>query len=337
MDNYSASRRADLRISRRLVLGGLAAAVLARPLGAAGGARFTLALQEGGTASWEIAAMRAAGMDAAQGLTLEVRQVADSKAAQVALQAGAVDAMLSDFVWVSGQRRRGADFTFVPHSLAVGGLMAPPGGPLQSLAALEGKTLAVAGGPLDKSYAILQAAFAAQTGKALAPLIEVRFGAPPLVQELLLGGQVDAALNFWHFNARAGLAGMREVISVKAMLAGLGLARTPPLLGWVFAQSLAEARPGDVARFLDASFATKDLLASDDAIWRAIRPQMRGAEADDALFAALRGAYRAGIVRDFGAQDLLAARQTHALLARYGATEDGADLAPGTFWAGYSR
>ena len=300
----------------------------------------TLALQEGGTASWEIAAMKAAGLDEYHHIKVDVRNVADSRAGQVALQAGEVDAILSDFIWVSSQRNQGADFTFVPHSLAVGGLMVDPAGPVKTVADLEGKTLAVAGGPVDKSYIILQAYFNAKTGKILPDLINAEFGAPPLVNEMLTGGQAQAALNFWHFNVRAKLAGMEQLISVKDMLAELGVSKQPPLLGWVFSEKVARSKREEVQRFLDASFATKDKLLNDDAIWDTIRPNMKGADTDDALFVALRDAYRAGIVTSYGAADVSAATETYALIAKYGGSDaigDKPDLAAGTFWSDYSK
>ena len=300
----------------------------------------TLALQEGGTASWEIAAMKAAGLDEYHHIKVDVRNVADSRAGQVALQAGEVDAILSDFIWVSSQRNQGADFTFVPHSLAVGGLMVDPAGPVKTVADLEGKTLAVAGGPVDKSYIILQAYFNAKTGKILPDLINAEFGAPPLVNEMLTGGQAQAALNFWHFNVRAKLAGMEQLISVKDMLAELGVSKQPPLLGWVFSEKVARSKREEVQRFLDASFATKDKLLNDDAIWDTIRPNMKGADTDDALFVALRDAYRAGIVTSYGAADVSAATETYSLIAKYGGSDaigDKPDLAAGTFWSDYSK
>ncbi len=330
-----------MRVNRRVAMTGLLGAAWGVTSGLGPDAqKITLALQEGGTASWEIAAMQAAMLDEQHRITIEVRGVADSKAGQVALQAAAVDAILSDFVWVSAQRHQGADFTCVPHSLAVGGLMTNPAGPVASVADLEGHTLAVAGGPVDKSYLILQAYYNATTGRDLSDLISAEFGAPPLVNEMLIGGQAQAALNFWHFNVRAALAGMQELMSVRQMLADLGVSQTPPLLGWVFAEATAAARPKAIQRFLDASFATKGLLLRDDAIWTTIRGSMKGAETDDTLFTALRDAYRAGIVTRYGAADVQAARETFAILAAYGGSEGvggGSDLAQGTFWAGYRR
>ena len=141
-------------------------------------------------------------------------------------------------------------------------------------------------------------------------------------------------MNFWHFNVRAQLAGMEQVIAVKDMLAELGVSKQPPMLGWVFSKKVARKKKEEIQRFLDASFATKEKLLTDDAIWDAIRPSMQGAETDDALFIALRDAYRAGIVTSYAEADVQAATETYARLAKYGGTEvigDKPDLAPGTF------
>jgi NitT/TauT family transport system substrate-binding protein len=128
-------------------------------------------------------------------------------------------------------------------------------------------------------------------------------------------------------------------MSVAEMLAALGVPETPPLLGWTFSEETAERKPEALRAFLDASFAAKALLAQDDSAWEALRPAMR-AEGDDALFAALRDGYRAGIVTAYDPDATAAAEVTFALLAKHGGAEvvgEGQVLAPGTFWDGYSR
>lgn len=296
-----------------------------------------LGLQTTGTAAWEIAAMQAARIDEAHNIEVKIRDVANSGAGQVALQAREVDVILSGFVWASIQRHEGADFTFVPHSLAVGALMVMPDGPIQSIEDLDGASIAIAGGPVDKSYIALQAYYTATTGRSLPEVIDAQFGAPPLVNELLLSGGVDAALNFWHFNARATVDGAVELISVSDMLAELGVERTPPLLGWVFSERWARSHRDEIERFLAASYKTKQALLEDDALWEEIRPMM-GEDLSDEMFIALRDNYRRGIVTSFDQADIDAAAQSFALMAQFGGVElvgDSTEIAEGTFWDGF--
>ena len=320
----------------RLLLAALVSLLLAAPLPAIA-VELRLALQATGTARWELAAMQALGLDRAHGLDLSLREVADSRAGQIALLAGQADVILSDFVWVSLQRDAGEPIALVPHSLAVGGLVVAASSGIATLADLAGKTIAVSGSPVDKSFVLLAARYRAETGQDLAQSSELRFGAPPLVNQLLLEGRAQAALNLWNWSARARAAGMVELVSVPQLLADAGLARTPPLLGWVFRDDPDKAEA--ITAFLDASFATKSALATDDAIWDGLRPLM-DVGGDDALFTALRDAYRAGIVLSYGPEDVAAAEAYFALVAAQGGLEavGGAErLAPGTFWPGYRR
>lgn len=296
-------------------------------------------VQESGTVQWEIETIKRLELDHSHGFDLLVRPLADSKAGQIALQAGAVDIILSDFVWVSIQRGQGNRVAMVPHSLTVGGLMVPADSAVTTVADLKGKTIGVAGGPADKNWVILQAYYNSVTGGVLAADASARFGAPPLVNELLLGGTVDAGLNFWQWNARAKAAGLREALPAANMLEQLGVREQPPLLGWTFTEATAAQKPDALRRFLDASFEAKGVLLGDDGAWEVLKDLM-GVAADPALFSQLRDDYRAGIVNHYSPEDTKAAEQAFALLAQFGGSEvvgDQTALAPGTFWQGYSK
>lgn len=296
-------------------------------------------VQEAGTVQWEIETIKALGLDTAHGLDLQIRPLADSRAGQIALQAGEVDAILSDFVWVSIQRHQGNMVTMVPHSLAVGGLMVAADSGVNSVADLKGKTIGVAGGPVDKSWVILQAYYNKLTGGALADEVDAKFGAPPLVDELLASGGVQAGLNFWQWNARSKVAGLTELISVADMLAELGVSERPPLLGWTFSDETASTKHDAIIAFLDASFEAKAVLRTDDTAWDRLRDLM-GATGDDALFAQLRDDYRAGIVNGYDPAGMRPATEAFALMAEFGGSElvgETDTLDPGTFWQGYSK
>lgn len=301
--------------------------------------KLILGAQESGTAQWELQTILDLGLAAKHNLDLEVRYVADSRAGQIALQTGAVDMILSDFVWVSIQRNQGNMITIVPHSLAVGGVMVDPTSGITKVEDLKDKRIGVAGGPVDKSWVVLRAYYNSKTGGQLVDESSQEYGAPPLINELLGNGGIDAALNFWQWNARSKAAGKTEVISVKQMLEDMGVVEPPPLLGWAFTDATAEAKPEAIRAYLDASFEAKQILLTDDAAWEPLR-ELMGAKDNDALFTQLRDDYRAGIVSGYDPDNIQAAEQSFALMAEFGGAElvgDVPTLAEGTFWKGYSK
>ena len=301
--------------------------------------KLTLAVQATGTVKWELAAMHELGIDEKHLLELTVTDVADSPAGQVMLQAKGADIILSDFVWVSLQRHQGNMVSLVPHSLTVGGLMVDPAAGIASIADLKGKTMAVSGSPSDKSFVILSADYAKVTGGNLSDDADIKFGAPPLVNEIFTGGQAQASLNLWNWNARAKVAGKTQLISVGDLLADLGVTPTPPLLGWTFFEDNALAKKVEFKAFLDASFETKAALLTDDAVWDTIRPVMNVGD-NDALFMQLRDDYRAGIVLKYTANDMGSAAASFAVMAKFGGPDvvgDATELAEGTFYKGYHK
>jgi NitT/TauT family transport system substrate-binding protein len=302
--------------------------------------KLTLAVQATGTVKWELAAMHELGIDEKHMLELTINDVADSPAGQVVLQAKGADLILSDFVWVNLQRHQGNKVAMVPHSLTVGGLMVDPAAGINSIADLKGKTMAVSGSPTDKSFVILSADYAKVTGGKLADDASIKFGAPPLINEIFTGGQAQASLNLWNWNSRAKLAGKTQLISIADMLKDLGVTTTPPLLGWTFFEDNALAHKEAFKAFFDASFETKKALLADDAVWDKIRPVMNVGD-DDALFKQLRDDYRAGIVSQYTASSAVAAAGTSfEVMAKFGGPDvvgDVTDLDAGTFYKGYHK
>ena len=299
---------------------GLALATLAASttLALAGTPVLRIAAQEAGTVNWELDTIEHYGLDDENGFAMEVQPVAAGPAGQVAFQGGAADVIVSDWIWVARQRAAGKDFVMLPYSKAVGGVMVPAESTARSLADLAGGKIGIAGGPVDKSWLILRAYAEQEYGLDLARGTEQVFGAPPLIFKAALDGDVDGAVNYWHFMAKMKAAGMRELISVADAASALGLDPETPLLGYVFKGEAVAADPDLARSFARASRAAKALLATDDAAWARLRPIMN--VRSDAEFEALKAGYRDGIPSD-GPVDMAGAAALFALMARLGGEE----------------
>ena len=252
-----------------------------------------IAVLKFGTVNWELNTIKHHKLDAKHGFKLSVEGVAGEAAAKIAFQGGTADAIVSDWIWVARQRAAGKDFVFIPYSKSVGGLLVPGDSQAKSLADMKGGRIGVAGGPLDKSWLLLQAFAKKEHGFDLAAETEPVFGAPPLIYKKALQGEMAGAINFWHFAAKMQAAGMRNLVSVAEAANALGLDPDTPLLGYVFNGELARERPALVDGFAAASREAKAMLSKDDAEWDRLRPLMKAA--DDAEFAALKAGFREGI------------------------------------------
>lgn len=281
-----------------------------------------------GTVSWEIDVIRTHGL-----APVALRELAAPQAAQIALQAGQVDAIVVDWMWVARQRASGADWSFVPFSNAVGALIAPEASPVRGVADLPGKRLGIAGSPLDKSWLILRAYAKDRLGLDLDAATERSFAAPSLLAEQMKLGRLDAVLTFWPFAARAEAAGARRVMAVEDAVAELGIGANVPYLGYTFSTAWAQRNSETLARFLAASRQARGILARSDDEWRRIAP-LTGA-ADDFELIKLRDWYRTGMPRRWRTAERDAASKLYALLARIGGPElvgPAASVPPGTFW-----
>jgi NitT/TauT family transport system substrate-binding protein len=288
-----------------------------------------------GTVNWELDVIRHHRLDAAEGVEVEIVELAGNPATQVALQGGAVDMIVTDWLWVSRQRTQGADYTFIPYSTAVGKVMVPVGSPIASLGDLKGRKLGIAGSPLDKGWLMLRALMLQDYGFDPDTATERMFGAPPLLNEQIRSGSLDAVLNYWHFAARLQAAGLRPLIGIDEVTRKLGITTDVPIIGYVFSEQWAARQPKAVEGFARASIAAKKIMQDSDAEWQRLRP-LTQAEGDATLLA-LRDGYRDGIPTAWGDAERADAAKVFAILAKIGGSEliGNADrLAPGTFWNG---
>lgn len=292
---------------------------------------------EFGTVNWELDVLKEHKLDAANNFELEVVPVASADAATVALLGGSVDIVVTDWIWVAQQRAAGQDYVLFPYSTAVGSMLANPKADIKTLADLKDKKLGVAGGAKDKSWLLLRAYAQQQDKIDLAKEADIQYGAPPLLNEIMQKGELDAVLNFWNFTARLQDEGLTTVITVPQVLEGLGIQKDLPMIGWVFSEKWNQDHGTAAKNFLTASYAAKKIMQDSDEEWIRIRPRMKADK--DSVFIALRDAFRAGIPACFGEQQQVAAGQTFKLLADLGGKDlvgEVKELPQGVFYSGFS-
>ncbi len=292
-----------------------------------------IGVQASGTLEWELAALQDDPQVKSADFQLEIQHVANAEAGKIALQSGAVDMIVSDWIWVSSLRATGADFTFYPYSNTSGALVVAEKSPIQTLKDLKGKRLGIAGGELDKNWLLLQA-LAQKEQLDLNASVEKTFGAPPLINEQIKQNRVDAVLTYWHFAARLEAQGYRKIIDGRGILKGLGITENVPSIGYVFKQSWAESHKQAINSFFKAGKETKNRLCTSDAAWQKIIPLTQ--TEDVAIQAKLRQGYCEGGIEQWGEKEQQAAGRIYTMLRRLSnnqLTGKSENLQPGTFWS----
>lgn len=326
---------------RRTLLAGLATSpwLLARSGraedAATGMPQVRIGAVRGGTLSWLLDEITAHNLDQAAEVHVEAVALPGFEAGEAALRDGRVNVILSNWLWVSRERSAGAaDWTFVPFSTAIGGVVAPPNSPVRSLQDLKSRKIGVVGTPHDEAWTILRLA-AHQDGWDLAQDAHPDFGPPPKIAERLSLGEFDAALLTWQWAARVEARGTaRQVLSINDVMKALGLATGVPLLGYVFSEGWATANPATITGFLRAARAADDRLASSDEDWQRLMP-LTGARSAPELDH-VRDAFRAGIPKGWDAKERADAAKLFSLLADqlgdHALTGKAKTIAAGTFF-----
>lgn len=291
-----------------------------------------IAVQKTGTFSWELAVIKNHGLDTKAGLDLQITELGSTDAGKVAIMGGSADIVLSDWLWVSRDRSLGGKLEFYPYSSALGAVMVPPKSSIATLADLKGKKLAVAGGPLDKSWLLLQA-LAKRSSVDLDSQASILYGAPPLLWQKALQGEFDASLNFWNFCVDLELHGFKRLIGIDDVEKSLGASGPVAMIGYVFDENFAAQHPDVMRRFLAMTREAHDILANSDADWQKLAPLI--GTSDPAALALYRKRYLAGATHRSVAEEEADARKLYLVLAQIGGAKlvgPAAELDAGTFY-----
>lgn len=268
-----------------------------------------------GTINWEMDTIVHHGLDSANRFSLEIHNFASKNASAVALQSGAVDIILSDLFWVSRQRSQGKAYVLMPTTKASGGVYTGADKSIAQLLQNTDQSIGVAGGAVDKNWLLLQA-YAKHNKINLSAHLSPKFGAPPLLNRFMLADELDAIINFWHYNARLEAAGYSLVLPVMTMLTELNISSDVPLLGWVFAQDWAAQESDLVTSFMHASMAAKQRLLTDAGEWDRIRGLTKAE--NERVFMILQHRYPQTLLSQFGADEIAATEALFDIFADIG-------------------
>jgi NitT/TauT family transport system substrate-binding protein len=277
-----------------------------------------IGVQKTGTFAWQLDVVRRHGLASIAGLDLQITEYASPDTGKLALNSDSVDLAVVDWLWVARARALGAKLLFYPYSSAVGSIMVKADSPLRSLGDLKGRVLAVAGGPLDKGWLIVQAA-AIRQGIDLKREATLQYGAPPLIFQKLQQGEAEASLNYWNFCARLEAQGYRRLLDVREAEVGLGLKEPIALIGYAFSEAFATSHKSTIDRFIAVAHSANDIMRRSDAEWDALRPLMNAE--DQSTFQAYRDQTREGMPRRTVAAEQDDARALFKTLAGIGGPE----------------
>ena len=252
-------------------------------------------------------------------LAIEPIELASTEAGKIALKGGSADLMLSDWLWVARERSLGDNLVFYPSSSTLGAVMVPaqsadPGASPISRARSSRSPAArsTRAGCCCRRW---RAAPASISGSRRT----IVYGAPPLLSQKALQGEIDATLTFWNFCADLESKGHKRAIAMDDVMKGLGAKGPVAIVGYTF--------DGGWARATDRrSIASSTRRARPRRFCASRRPNGSGlrrasASTEPSALAIYRQRYGEGIVRRPIAEEEADARALYRVLAEIGGAE----------------
>ena len=287
-----------------------------------------------GSVNWEIDIIKENNLDKKNNVVIKEKFFSTKNAAAIALQGKAVDMIVTDWLWVSRLKGEKRNYFFFPHSMSVGGIMVKHDSEIIDIKDLENKKLGIAGSSIDKSWLLFRAYSNKKLNQDPKSFLKPVYAAPPLLNEFVKRNEVDAVLNYWHYNARLKSEGYRELISVENILKNLGIKTKIPAIGWVFSKDFGKNNKNLINNFFSASNEAKKIMLTADNEWERIFPLTRAK--DRTMLIHLRDAYRSGIPSTFGNNEIEETKKIYKILAKYGGRDlvgKNNELSTDIFWS----
>ena len=250
-----------------------------------------------GTVNWELDVLKFHNLDKKYGFNLDVVNLASKNAQLVSLQAKDVNIIVNDWIWVNTQRANWKKYSFYPYSKSTGTLVVNEKSNIKTLLDLKGKHLGIAGGVYDKTWLLLRAYSKNKYNIDLKDIVNPLHAQAPILYKKMEDNSLEAAINFWQFNAKLESKNIKPLIEIEDVFKELGLQNDVSFVGWTFSSEFANENKDLINSFLKASKESKEILKNSDDEWNRIKQSMNVKNDED--FQALKNGYKKGIIEKF--------------------------------------
>jgi NitT/TauT family transport system substrate-binding protein len=236
-------------------------------------------------------AIRQAGLDKKYGINIEVIDIVAPGQQYTMFRSGAADIGTGNFIDVLRQRKGGNAIQAVHGFQGYSNqFVVKPGSPVKTFADLKGRKVGVFGTTfLD--WLIVRAAGRKAYNVDLQTDATVVPGAPPLLNQFLAKGEVEAALQFSSLTlAPIARNEQRVIIDLPGLMKAAGFSPDILYLQWVLTEKWAKAHPEAVRKVQAMLTEAYAVLDRDDGLWPALAQRIN--ITDPALAAAYRDSAR---------------------------------------------
>ena len=286
-----------------------------------------------GTVNWELDVIKHHNLDKKNGFNLDIVNLASKNAQLVSLQAKDVNMIVNDWLWVNTQRSKGKNYSYYPYSKATGTLVVNEKSNIKTLLDLKGKNLGIAGGVYDKTWLLFRAYGKSKYDIDLQDIVSPMYAQAPILYKKMQDNSLEAAINFWHFNAKLEANNIKPLIEIKDILKQFDIKDDVSFVGWTFDSDFANENKDLINAFLKASSEAKDLLKNSNEEWNRIKEQMN--VKNDVEFEALKNGYKKGIIEEFNENSISDLEKIYKILLKEGGDKfvgDSVSLDNEIFW-----